>query len=105
MTMKYLKVASLDDIPRQGGRGFLCGAYSIALVRTIDDQLFAIENSCPHRKGPLADGIVHGTKVTCPLHNWVFDLKNGHAEFPDEGQVKCFPIKIEHNDIYVRVEI
>ena len=64
---------------------------TIAVFRTVDDQVFAIEDHCPHRGGPLSQGIVHGGCVTCPLHNWVIALETGEAQGADEGAVTTYP--------------
>jgi nitrite reductase (NADH) small subunit len=65
----------------------------IAVFRTADDQIFAIEDHCPHKGGPLSQGIVHGASVTCPLHNWVISLETGKALGADEGEVRTIPIR------------
>ena len=88
-------VGHVSDIPAEGARIVRVGTVEIGLFRTADGQLFAIDNRCPHRGGPLSEGIVHGTHVTCPLHNWVFSLKTGKAEGPDEGCVKTLPVHVE----------
>lgn len=64
----------------------------------------AIENRCPHKDGPLADGIVAGKNVFCPLHNWKISLENGCALSGGTGQVKTFPVKVTDNEIYVALE-
>ncbi|MCE1236654.1 MAG: nitrite reductase small subunit NirD [Hyphomicrobiales bacterium] len=71
------------------------GAREIAVFRTADDHVFALENKCPHKGGPLSEGIVHGRKVACPLHNWVIDLESGKATGADEGCAEEFPVKLE----------
>ncbi len=91
----WVDIAALDDIPQRGGRVVKTHAGCIAVFRTIDDQVFALDDACPHKKGPLSEGIVHGTAVTCPLHNWVIDLATGSAKGADEGQVKTYQIRVE----------
>ena len=61
------------------------------MFRTADDRVFAIEDHCPHKGGPLSQGIVHGASVTCPLHNWVISLETGKALGADEGCVRTIP--------------
>ena len=73
----------------------------IAVFRTGDDRVFAIDDECPHRKGPLSEGMVHGTSVTCPLHNWVIDLETGLARGADEGQANTFALKIKGGRIFL----
>lgn len=93
--MTMIEIASLEDIPRQGARVVKTPVGCIAIFRTDDDRLFALEDRCPHKGGPLSEGIVHGTAVTCPLHAWVFDLATGQAQGTDEGAVRTFPVRHE----------
>ncbi len=95
----WLDVGTLDDIPRRGARCVSTPQGKIGVFRTHDDRVFAIENECPHRGGPLSEGIVHGTSVTCPLHNWVFSLETGQALGADEGSVRTIPVRIESGRI------
>ena len=81
------------DIPRRGARCVATPEGKIAVFRTQDDQVFAIDDHCPHKGGPLSQGIVHGTAVTCPLHNWVISLETGKALGADEGAVRTIPVQ------------
>ena len=81
----FIDIAALADIPRQGARLVKTAFGCIAVFRTADDQVFALDDRCPHKGGPLSEGIVHGTFVTCPLHALVFDLSTGLAQGPDAG--------------------
>jgi len=83
--MDWIQVGTLEDIPRQGSRIVHTEAGEIALFRSVDDQVFALNNRCPHKGGQLAQGIVHGHRVTCPMHSWVIDLESGAAIAPDMG--------------------
>lgn len=100
MTM-MIDIAALDDIPRQGARVVKTHAGCVAVFRTADDQVFALEDRCPHKGGPLSEGIVHGTQITCPLHAWVFDLATGQAQGPDEGAVRTFPARTEGGRVFL----
>ena len=71
----------------------------IAIFRTAEDEVFAIRDRCPHAGGPLSQGIVHGARVTCPLHNWVIDLASGAATGPDTGCTGSFPVQVENGSI------
>lgn len=95
----WVDIGAVEDIPRRGARCVNTSAGKIAVFRTMDGQVFAIEDQCPHKNGPLAQGIVHGAFVTCPLHNWVFSLETGKAQGADEGEVKTFPLKTEDGRI------
>ncbi len=97
----WIEVAELDDIPRLGARVLKTDTADIALFRTSDDKVFALHDRCPHRNGPLSQGIVHGESVTCPLHNWKIDLATGHALGADEGCTNRFEIKIEEGIVYL----
>lgn len=76
MTKRY-KLGQVSEIPFGEGRNFVVGGQEIAVFRTRADALYATQASCPHRQGPLADGLVGGTTLVCPLHEWSFDLKSG----------------------------
>lgn len=100
-TGSWIEVVALDDIPQLGSRVIKTDTMSIALFRTASDEVFAMKDECPHKKGPLSQGIVHGTSVTCPLHNWKIDLASGEALGPDEGCTNVFPIKVESGIVYI----
>lgn len=102
MTTWY-EIGPVDGIPSRGARTVRIEGREIAVFRTADDLVFALENKCPHRGGPLSDGIVHGRKVACPLHNWVIDLESGRATGADEGCAEEFAVVIE--DGVIRLEV
>ncbi len=93
--MTLLDIGALTDIPRQGARVVKTAQGCVAVFRTADDQVFATADRCPHKSGPLSEGIVHGTSVTCPLHNWVFSLETGQAQGADSGAIATYPIRVE----------
>lgn len=84
---RWSEVGRIDDIPRRGARRVVRpdGSPPIAVFRTADDKIFALVDRCPHKGGPLSQGIVQGRAVACPLHGWVIELDSGRAEAPDEG--------------------
>ncbi len=90
-----IDIGALSDIARQGARLVKTAYGCVAVFRTAADEVFAIDDRCPHKGGPLSEGIVHGTRVTCPLHNWVFDLATGQAQGADVGQVGSYAVRIE----------
>jgi nitrite reductase (NADH) small subunit len=90
---QFIDIAALDDIPRQGARLVKTQSGCIAVFRTADDQVFAIDDRCPHKGGPLSEGIVHGTAVTCPLHAAVFDLNTGQST--DDWHVKTYAVRVD----------
>ena len=95
----WIDIAAVSDVPLRGARVIKTHAGCVAVFRTASDQVFVLDNSCPHKAGPLADGIVHGTSVTCPLHNWVISLETGQAQGNDQGEVATYPARIEEGRI------
>ena len=93
--MNWLDIGAVDDIPLRGARIVKTKVGCVAVFRTAEAEIFAASNTCPHKGGPLAEGIVHGQKVTCPLHNWVFDLNTGEAQGADEGRIATYPVRID----------
>lgn len=102
--MDWTQIGMLKDIPRRGARCINTPEGKIAVFRTADDQVFAIEDHCPHKGGPLSQGIVHGEAVTCPLHNWIISLRTGEAQGADEGSVRTFPLRLEDGKILLDLE-
>lgn len=91
----WVHICALTDIPPQGSRVVERSSGNVAVFRTHDDQVFALLDRCPHKGGPLSQGIVHGHGVTCPLHSWNIDLASGEARAPDQGCARHFPVKLE----------
>jgi nitrite reductase (NADH) small subunit len=91
----WLDIGALEDIPPQGARVVKTVQGCVAVFRTADDRVFALSDRCPHKGGPLSEGIVHGLSVTCPLHTWVFSLETGRATGADEGAVATYPVRVE----------
>lgn len=100
----WIKIGSLGDIPVLGSRVVRTPSGNIAVFRTGDDEVFALDDRCPHKGGPLSQGIVHNKRVTCPLHNFVIDLKSGVAIAPDEGCTRAHPAKVEDNIVWLYVQ-
>jgi nitrite reductase (NADH) small subunit len=97
--ISWADICALDDIPRLGARVVATASGDVAVFRTRDDGVFALDDSCPHKQGKLSQGIVHGHSVTCPLHNWVISLEDGHAQAPDEGCVHRRPVQLRDGRI------
>ena len=101
----WSEVVALEEIPQLGSRVIQvenkADTMKIAVFRTASDEVFAMKDECPHKKGPLSQGIVHGTSVTCPLHNWRIDLASGEALGPDEGCTNVFPVKVENGLVFI----
>jgi nitrite reductase (NADH) small subunit len=100
----FTALCAIVDIPMLGARvverpGHADG--NVAVFRTADDRAFAVLDRCPHKGGPLSQGIVFGDRVACPLHNWSIELTNGCAVAPDEGCTRSFPVRVEQGVVYV----
>lgn len=101
----WIRLCQLDDIPIRGARVIRTGSGCIALFRTAEAEVFALDDKCPHKNGPLSQGIVHGRSVTCPLHNWVISLETGKALGADEGQVRTIALMVENGTISISSEV
>jgi len=99
MKMDWIDVGMVSDIPPMGARVVRSGGGDIAVFRTADDQVFALYDRCPHKGGPLSEGIVHGRSVTCPLHNWVISLESGSVEGPDQGCAAQIAVHVDQGRI------
>lgn len=93
--MSWIDIGSIEDIPLRGARVVKTPKGCIAVFRTGAQEAYAVSDTCPHKGGPLSDGIVHDRKVTCPLHNWVFSLETGQAQGADEGAIETFALKVD----------
>jgi nitrite reductase (NADH) small subunit len=100
-TQIWEKVTTIDEIPVLGSRIIQAPIGQIALFRNSEDEIFAVLDKCPHKGGPLSQGIVHGKTVTCPLHSWNIDLSTGCAVAPDEGCAKSFEVKVESGVVWL----
>jgi len=99
--MDWTPIGTLADIPRLAARTVQTPLGEVAVFRTAEDEVFALINKCPHKGGPLSEGIVAGRKVACPLHNWVIDLNSGHADAPDEGCTTSVPVRLDGERLFL----
>lgn len=98
----WMEVCVLDAIPRLGARRVRAAdGRDIAVFRTATDRVFALADRCPHKGGPLSQGIVFGESVACPLHNWTIDLASGEAQAPDVGCARRFAVRVEDGRVYL----
>jgi nitrite reductase (NADH) small subunit len=93
--MSWIDIGHIDEVPLSGARLLKTPMGCIAVFRTAEAEVFAASNTCPHKGGPLSEGIVHGQSVTCPLHNWVFDLNTGEAQGADDGRIETYPLRLD----------
>ncbi|MES1942536.1 Assimilatory nitrite reductase small subunit, Ferredoxin [Salinisphaera sp. PC39] len=97
----WIEIGDIDDIPRLGSRVVETPEGDIAVFRNRLDEVFALRDACPHRGGPLSQGIVHGREVTCPLHNWCIGLADGRALPPDEGATTRYPVEVRDGAVFL----
>jgi len=101
MTPAWLDVGALTDIPARGGRVVRTPRGCIAVFRAADDAVFALDDRCPHKGGPLSQGIVSGDSVTCPLHGWNLQLDSGQACAPDVGCARTYPVQVRDGEVWL----
>ena len=102
--MSWYRITATGNIPPRQGRSVRLGSTELAIVN-LGDRFLAVENRCPHKGGPLADGIVGGSTITCPLHNWRVCLESGKVVKPggqDEHCVRTYPAKVEDGIVMVQ---
>jgi nitrite reductase (NADH) small subunit len=102
----WMKICGVDDIPRLGARVVRRSeGPNVAIFRTAMDTWFALADRCPHKGGPLSQGIVYGERVACPLHNQSVDLATGCTVAPDTGEVRRFNVKVEDGAVYLDLPV
>jgi nitrite reductase (NADH) small subunit len=96
----WVPICRVEDIPVLGARRVARdGAPAVALFRAADDHVFALLDRCPHKGGPLSQGIVFGHSVACPLHNWSIGLADGCAQAPDVGCTTPFAVRVQDGTV------
>lgn len=99
---RWIPICRVDDIPSLGARRVARDqGVAVAVFRTAENGVFALLDRCPHKGGPLSQGIVFGNSVACPLHNWTIDLGDGCAQAPDEGCTPSFACKVDAGQVYL----
>ncbi len=103
----WTDVGAVSDIPRRGARRVPTPQGDIAVFRTGDGEIYALFDRCPHKNGPLSQGIVHGRTVACPLHNWIIDLASGHPTGADEGKgcTPTAPVEVREGRIFLGLAV
>ena len=101
---QWKSICPVTDIPVLGARRVeRKQGIAVAVFRNAEDEVFALHDKCAHKGGPLSQGIVHGRKVTCPLHGWTFNLQDGQAVAPDVGSCASFEVKVEDGEVWLAV--
>ena len=103
MKTEWKRLCALEEIPQQGSRVVKSPKGDIAVFRTAADEIFALHDKCPHKGGPLSQGIVAGKVVTCPMHSWKIQLESGEAGAPDVGCSKSFAVKLEDGAVWLKL--
>ena len=101
-TWRLVDLGPVNFIPLGEGRAYIVNDLTLAVFRQRDGRLFAIDNACPHRGGPLADGVIGAGKVICPLHAWKFDLETGRC-LGETAAVRTYPVQVVHDHIVVEI--
>jgi nitrite reductase (NADH) small subunit len=102
MSNQWKAICGVGEIPVLGARVVTReNQHSVAIFRNGEDKIFALLDRCPHKGGPLSQGIVFGEKVACPLHNWNIELGSGCATAPDEGCTQKFSVKVENGTVHL----
>ncbi|MDB5812862.1 MAG: nirD [Betaproteobacteria bacterium] len=99
----WQQVCALDAIPELGARVVKSAHGNIAVFRNAENEVFALLDKCPHKGGPLSQGIVFGRKVACPLHGWNIGLDDGNAVAPDVGCARSFQVKVDSGQVWLEV--
>ncbi|WP_280771427.1 nitrite reductase small subunit NirD [Salipaludibacillus daqingensis] len=100
---QLIKVANVDEIPNQVGKEVIIDNLEIAIFRLSSGKFKAVENKCPHKQGPLSEGIVSGEFVFCPLHDWKIDLTSGDVQKPDDGCVRTYHVEVRNNEVFIKI--
>jgi nitrite reductase (NADH) small subunit len=105
LSKQWKNICCVADIPVLGARIVHRATQSpVAIFRNSEDKIFAVLDRCPHKGGPLSQGIVFGERVACPLHNWNIQLGTGCAAEPDEGCTQKFSVKVEDGNVFLDIE-
>ena len=102
--MNWLYICALDEINPLGSRVVAGPKGDIAFFRAADDQVFALDDRCPHKGGPLSQGLIYGKRVACPLHNWQIELESGEAVAPDQGCAHRHPVRVENGRVLLGLD-
>ena len=101
--MSFVRVAAASDVPPGTAHAFTIGRYDVALFNA-GGRLYALENSCPHQGGPIAEGWLEDFEITCPWHGWCFDVRSGKMTLGDFARIARFAVDVRGSDIYVSTE-
>lgn len=103
-TIHYVWIGKLTDLPQKLGKTVMIGDKELAVFKLENGDIRAIENRCPHKGGVLAEGIVSGEFVFCPMHDWKICVSDGKVQAPDVGCVQSFPVEVQEDQVYIVIE-
>jgi nitrite reductase (NADH) small subunit len=103
--MTYIPICEIDDLPVGLGRAFEVGGHDIAVFRNREGRVFASSSHCPHRQGPLADGMISGDQIVCPFHAFKFDSKSGVCDQPDTCAIDIYPADVVERQVRIALPI
>jgi nitrite reductase (NADH) small subunit len=101
---EWRRICALEEIPVLGARVVRDPGGDICVFRNADDEVFALRDRCPHKGGPLSQGIVHGRSVTCPLHGWKIELDSGEAVAPDAGCTRAYRVRVANGQVLLALD-
>ena len=102
---EWKTICKVEDIPMLGARRVRrAQGHEVAVFRNAENKVFALLDRCPHKGGPLSQGIVYGDTVACPLHNWQIGLADGCAQAPDVGCAQRFTVRIQDGEVALNAE-
>lgn len=103
-TIHHVWIGNLTELPQKLGKTVMIGDKELAVFKLENGEIRAIENRCPHKGGVLAEGIISGEYVFCPMHDWKISVKNGKVQAPDVGCVQTYPVEIQEDEVYILIE-
>ncbi len=101
---QWVRLCSRAQAPQPGTVAEAEAAGKLFCLGNLNGELHALNGICPHRGGPLGQGVIAGESVVCPWHSWSFNLKTGQAEYPVKQQVRVYPLKLEDDEVLVELE-
>ena len=99
----FVKIAKVRELSPGENKVVNVNGQDIALAN-VGGEFFAVNNTCPHRGGSLGDGFLEGEIITCPLHGWRFNVRNGNHEFMPQVKISCYQVKVEGDDVLVSLD-
>ncbi len=103
-SLTRLPIGAFHDLNERLGKTILVGDQEIAVFKLSNGRIRAIENRCPHKGGVLAEGMISGDFVFCPMHDWKISLEDGRVQDPDTGCVKSYQVEIEGDEMFLLVD-